>query len=61
MERLKENSGFTLLELMIVVAILGILAALAAPFFIEAKARANDLSASADAKGAITIFSSMRR
>lgn len=33
MKRKKQNSGFTLLELMIVIAILGVLAAMAAPSF----------------------------
>jgi type IV pilus assembly protein PilA len=33
MEAMKNNKGFTLLELMIIVAILGILVALIIPFF----------------------------
>ena len=37
--------GFTLVELLLVVAIIGILAGLAAPFMIQAKAAANESSA----------------
>jgi type IV pilus assembly protein PilA len=41
----KKVKGFTLVELMIVVAVIGILASLAAPFLMRAKAAANEASA----------------
>lgn len=43
--RVRSHAGFTLLELLIVVALLGILAALSAPFVIAAKSAANESAA----------------
>jgi len=56
MKAKKDNKGFTLVELMIVVAIIGILAAIAIPQFSAYRAKAFNSAAESDLKNFSTAM-----
>jgi type IV pilus assembly protein PilA len=58
LDRMKGNKGFTLIELMIVVAIIGILAAIAIPNFMTYQAKAKQSEAKVGLGGIFTTATS---
>src|SRR5438552_7150872 len=54
MLRRKEEEGFTLIELMVVVLIIGILIAIAIPTFLGARGRAQDRAVQSNLRNALT-------
>lgn len=56
-----KESGFTLLELMIVVGIIGVLVAIAIPAFSEYRGNAREASAHSDAKNLIVLLVAARK